>query len=69
MYDPDDVPDGKDLKAMRIKSGLSRHELASRTGVCRRSLVEYEHGDRSPTVAKVRQLIAAINSAIETSQQ
>lgn len=48
------------LRAARIAAGMSRRQLAGRTGLSISSIKQYELGQRSPTRASVRRLVDAL---------
>lgn len=59
----DHLDEGTKTRLSRIAAGLSQHALASRAGVDRRRLSEYERGERrlsEPDASRVR---AALVSA------
>lgn len=55
---------GKNLKYWRLRSGLSKKDLASRVELTPMAITHYENGERTPDLQSVRKLAAALNIKI-----
>lgn len=53
------------IRRVREDAGLSRRELARRARTSPAAVIAYERGDRDPTVATLRRLLAAAGADIE----
>lgn len=56
---------GIDLKAERVRSGLTQRELGARLGVSGRRIANVE-GEYRPAASIVRRILAAINAEPES---
>jgi len=66
-----EVPESVDVRAIRVRSGLSQSEFARRYGISPRSLQEWEQGRREPEGA-VRAYLLVIDrdpQAVESALQ
>jgi len=61
-----DAPFAQRLKALRLAAGLSRTELAQRSGVAPGSLRAYEDGERSPHGYSVARLARVLGGDLLT---
>jgi transcriptional regulator with XRE-family HTH domain len=53
---------GKNVNRLRMGSGLTQEQLAEKADISRRYLQEIEGGSKSPTIAIISRLRAALNS-------
>lgn len=51
---------GKNLKYYRLRSKLSKEELARRVGVSARDITHYENEERKPEIDMLRKLAGAL---------
>ena len=51
---------GKNIETLRKKAGLSQNALAKASGLSRMSIVRYETGERSPTIANLEKVASAL---------
>lgn len=49
---------GERVRALRMQRGMTQEELAEKTGVTKRTIINYEQGRSSPRDAAVIQLLA-----------
>jgi len=54
------------MESLRIAAGLTQQQLASKVGVSRRSLYEWENGLSLPRADRVVELARALNVSIQT---
>lgn len=51
---------GKNIETLRKRAGLSQNALAKASGLSRMSIVRYETGERSPTIANLEKVASAL---------
>jgi transcriptional regulator with XRE-family HTH domain len=54
------------MESLRIAAGLTQQQLATKVGVSRRSLYEWENGLSLPRADRVVELARALNVPIQT---
>ena len=57
----DTLNEGTKTRVFRVAAGLSQYDLASRAGVDRRRISEYERGERSLREEELARVRAALN--------
>jgi len=58
------VSAGELLKQARRRNGVSQAELAARVGTRQTTISRWERGERSPTVEKLTELLAAMGEEL-----
>lgn len=58
---------GTNIKAVRLKRGMSQQELADAIGVTKSTISKYEKGQREPKYNVLRGIAAALGSIGPTS--
>ncbi len=54
----------EDLRAARLRAGLTQADLAARTGTSQATLSAYENGRKDPSVATLSRLLAATGARL-----
>lgn len=54
---------GEELRAARLRAGMTQEDLAHAAGVDRSYISELEHNKKSPTVAMLLRLCRAMNAS------
>lgn len=55
---------GNNLYFMRIKAGISQHDLAVRAGLERNTVIKYEQGKGNPTLRSIEGLAAVLGVTV-----
>lgn len=56
---------GNSLRAERARAGMSRKELADKSGVCENSIALYERGESLPRLDKAKAIADALGVKLE----
>lgn len=64
-----DVPDGDDLRQLRLISGLSLKDAADEVGISTESLRRWERGQYEPRISDCEALLETYSDSIDGQQQ
>lgn len=63
------IPTGEDIRAARLKKGLTQSELAERAGVSQPLIARIESSDVDPTIDTLYSIVSALNGSSSEVEQ
>ena len=57
----DEISYGSDIKAARVKAGLTQKELAQKAGLAEITIRQYETNKREPRTENLKKIASALN--------